>query len=72
MKTDDKNSANHVPFLVVVETWRDSNWRESVRTIDHNKHEERIWLAKHCFWALHNDRAVVTYPAVANFRFMTI
>lgn len=65
----DSEQPNNEPFMIVVETWRNGNWRESARTINHNNREERVWLAKHCFWAFRNNRAVVTYPADSIFRF---
>lgn len=30
--------------------------------IDHDEHEHRVWLGKHCFWAMRSGRQVVTYP----------
>lgn len=68
MNTENTQS-NNEPFMIVVETWRDGNWRESVRTIDYSNRENRVWLAKHSFWALKNNRSVVTYPANNEFRF---
>ena len=35
---------------------------ESERIIDHNQHQDRVWLGKHCFWAFRNGRGVETEP----------
>ena len=35
---------------------------KTTRFIDHNSHEDRVWLAKHCFWAMRNNRRVTTEP----------
>jgi len=49
--------------MIEVETYDgDSDEAESVRTIDHNDTLHRQWLAKHCWWALRNNRTVVTTP----------
>ena len=34
----------------------------SERTIDFARHSDRVWLGKHCFWAMHNGRGVETFP----------
>ena len=31
--------------------------------MDHNNRAHRVWLAKHAFWAMRNDRALITQPA---------
>lgn len=49
--------------MIEVETYEGDNEEpESVRTIDHNDTIHRQWLGKHCFWALRNNRTVVTTP----------
>lgn len=35
---------------------------ENERTIDHNVHQDRVWLGKHCYWAFRNGRGVETEP----------
>lgn len=39
---------------------------ESLKDIDHANPSDRKWLASHCFWALRNERVVVTYPLESN------
>lgn len=34
----------------------------SERIIDHNVHNDRVWLGKHCFWAFRNGIGVETEP----------
>lgn len=40
-----------------------SQQMESHKVIDHDKSSDRKWLGTHCFWAMRNNRKVVTYPA---------
>lgn len=35
---------------------------ESVRTIDYEERDDRVWLGKHCYWAMRNGRSVETRP----------
>jgi hypothetical protein len=35
---------------------------EQQRIIDHNRHEDRVWLGKHSFWAMRNSKAITTVP----------
>lgn len=35
---------------------------EKTKLIDHNNYHDRRWLAKHCWWAMRNNRMVTTYP----------
>lgn len=35
---------------------------ESERIIDHASHKDRVWLGKHCFWAVRNGLGVDTEP----------
>lgn len=35
---------------------------ESERRINHADHADRVWLGKHCFWAMRNGREVSTRP----------
>ena len=68
--TIETTQSNNESFMIVVETWRNNGGRrESVRTIDYNNREERVWLARHCFWAFRNGRTVVTHSADDVFSF---
>lgn len=56
-------------FSVIVETWilpstpDGEDVLESKQTINNfYSHDSRKWLARHSWWALHNGRAVTTYP----------
>lgn len=33
------------------------------RQIDYSKHDARVWLSKHCMWAMCNRHSVTTSPA---------
>lgn len=33
---------------------------EDIREINFYDYKSRQWLAKHCWWAMHNNRAVTT------------
>lgn len=35
---------------------------ESARVIDHDNRDDRVWLGKHCFWAMRNGKSVTTLP----------
>jgi len=35
---------------------------EASRVIDHDNHDDRVWLGKHCYWAMRNGRSVTTHP----------
>ena len=35
---------------------------ESTKVIDHDNSSDRKWLGAHCFWAMRNDRKVITHP----------
>lgn len=35
---------------------------KTTRFIDHNSREDRVWLGKHCFWAMRNNHRVTTEP----------
>ena len=39
---------------------------ESLKDIDHDNSSDRKWLGNHCFWAMRNNRKVVTYPLESN------
>ena len=34
---------------------------EACRVIDHNDRDDRRWLGRHCFWAMRNNKRIVTY-----------
>lgn len=44
--------------------WTDrSQWKVEMATdVNHEDFKDRKWLGKHCFWAMRNNRIVVTYP----------
>lgn len=35
---------------------------ESHKVIDHDNSSDRKWLGAHAFWAMRNNRKLVTYP----------
>lgn len=35
---------------------------EQRKVVDHNDHNTRVWLGKHCFWAFRNNKGVTTTP----------
>lgn len=35
---------------------------ESSKIIDHDNSSDRKWLGAHAFWAMRNNRKLVTYP----------
>jgi hypothetical protein len=35
---------------------------DSVKEIDHGDKSDRIWLGRHCFWAIRNGLKVSTEP----------
>lgn len=52
-------------LLVRVQTFgRESVEPEQERTIDYTSPGARTWLAKHCYWAMHNDKGVATFPVL--------
>ncbi len=38
---------------------------KTFKVIDHDEHLSRVWLGKHCFWAMRNGRTVTTSPTTA-------
>lgn len=48
-------------MFLKVETF-DKHELLSVREIDYYSYEARKWLAKHCWWAMHQGYSVTTYP----------
>lgn len=48
-----------IPVLVTT-TFADGSVQE--RTVDHDDREHRVWLGKHCFWAMRNGATVTTRP----------
>ncbi len=48
---------------VLVTTTEISTGKTSRRTIDHDNRDDRIWLGKHCYWAMRNGCEVTTIPA---------
>lgn len=53
----------HAPLPLMVRTYLPGTDEiESERVIDHNQHQDRVWLSKHCFWAFRNRRGVETEP----------
>lgn len=39
---------------------------EQQKIIDHNRHEDRVWLGKHSFWAMRNNRVITTVPIASH------
>ena len=39
---------------------------ESHKVIDHDNSSDRKWLGTHAFWAMRNNRKLVTYPIESN------
>lgn len=35
---------------------------ESSKELNQYDRDDRVWLARHCWWAMHNGRSVTTYP----------
>lgn len=54
---------NTTPIYVMVSTYRASGVEN--RVMDHANKDDRVWLAKHCFWALRSGVAVKTTPISA-------
>ncbi len=51
-------------FILDVVTRSLANPEEvSRRQVDQYSHEGRAWLAKHCWWAMHEGYSVTTSPA---------
>ena len=46
---------------VVTESLTDPN-HITQKVIDHDEHDSRVWLGRHCFWAMRNGFAVHTRP----------
>lgn len=58
-----KDTASPEPVWVVVETWDvKTDKTEAATTIDHGNHHSRVWLGKHCMWAVRNGKGVTIYP----------
>lgn len=38
--------------------------------INHDREEHRIWLGKHCFWAMRNNHSVHTAPTELHVTFI--
>ena len=49
---------------VAVETIHPNGTRD-MKVIDHDDHASRVWLGRHCFWAMRNGRTVLTGPTSA-------
>lgn len=35
---------------------------EKEKEIDQYNAKDRRWLARHCWWAMHNDKGIITFP----------
>ena len=55
---------NPLKIRVVTIDLLDPNNPDQTKEIDHNDHDDRVWLGKHCFWAMRNNREVRTYPII--------
>ena len=51
--------------LVKVTTTNLADNSQTVRIIDHDEREPRVWLGKHCFWAMRTKHKVETEPVEA-------
>lgn len=49
------------PVIVVTTNLADQS-QSTERIIDHDVREDRVWLGKHCFWAMRNGYEVSTRP----------
>lgn len=47
---------------VLVTTYDPDREEPAQRLIDHNNKEHRVWLGKHCFWAMRSGVTVSTKP----------
>lgn len=47
---------------VSVETFREADEFDSLKSIDWNNSSDRKWLVNHMHWALHNSRQVIITP----------
>lgn len=59
--TDERDEKTHRPVMIFVETAMPDG-STTRRVIDHSDRESRIWLGKHCYWALRNGVTVRTGP----------
>lgn len=49
--------------LMCVQTIDMKTGRERpIKTIDHDRSEDRQWLAKHAWWAMRSSQKLVTWP----------
>lgn len=47
------------PIMIAVRTIDLSTGRmEGYKEVDHARHEDRVWMSKHLYWALRNQREV--------------
>ena len=51
--------------LVKVTTTNLADNSQTVRIIDHDERWPRVWLGKHCFWAMRTKHKVETEPVEA-------
>lgn len=47
---------------VSIETFREADELDSLKSIDWNNSSDRKWLVNHMHWALHNSRQVIITP----------
>ena len=47
-------------YLAVLTHDAETGEIEQKKIIDHQNHDARVWLGKHCFWAFRNEKAVTT------------
>lgn len=51
-----------MPTNIRVETVSMDTGRLDVKVIDHDHHNSRVWLGRHCFWAMRCGHRVTTEP----------
>lgn len=64
MTPDDKTEPKTPLHLRVISTNMASGAVEVSKVIDHNSHDDRVWLGRHCFWAFRNGRSITTHAEV--------
>jgi hypothetical protein len=50
---------------VSVETLNLETGHRDMKVIDHDEHNSRVWLGRHCYWGMRNGYQVTTGPTSA-------